>query len=149
MAYNAFGASASGSSASVMLQGAANLATRFVPGAGVTRSWDPWSAYPARMVQVIIDNMMTIELLLQAATLPGGSRSWRDIAVKHAQTTALNHIRYDASVNYYHAKIEAIINHVRADGSTFHRVIYDSTSGKVLQAGTHQGFSDSSCCKSE
>ena len=69
----------------VLARGADKLAARFVPEAGVIRSWDwgPWN------IPVIIDNMMNLELL----------KVWGhgDIANKHAVTTIKNHFREDGS----------------------------------------------------
>ena len=66
--------------------GADILASRFLPEAGVIRSWNwgPWN------IPVIIDNMMNLELL----------KAWGhgDIADKHAVTTAQNHFREDGTV---------------------------------------------------
>lgn len=103
----------------VLLAGAASLSTRFSPTVGAIKSWDKsrWS-YP-----VIIDNMMNLELLLWAADASGTPR-YREIAIAHANTT-LEH-------------------QFRPDGSTFHVVDYDPTSGVVLSRTTHQGAADGS-----
>ena len=69
----------------VLARGADKLAARFVPEAGVIRSWDwgPWN------IPVIIDNMMNLELL------KFGGHS--DIADKHTVTTIQNHFREDGT----------------------------------------------------
>ena len=69
----------------VLARGAEILAARFVPEAGVIRSWNwgPWN------IPVIIDNMMNLELLMDY-----GDRS---VAEKHALTTAKNHFRDDGT----------------------------------------------------
>ena len=68
----------------VLARGADKLAARFVPEAGVIRSWN-WGAWN---IPVIIDNMMNLELL-----------KWGDwkIADKHAVTTIQNHFREDGT----------------------------------------------------
>jgi hypothetical protein len=77
---------------SVLTRGAAALASRFLPTAGVIRSWDhgKWN-FP-----VIIDNMMNLELLMDFGD--------REVAEKHALTTMKNHFREDGTcyhlVNY-------------------------------------------------
>ena len=77
---------------SVLARGAAALASRFLPTAGVIRSWDhgTWN-FP-----VIIDNMMNLELLMDFGD--------REVAEKHALTTMKNHFREDGTcyhlVNY-------------------------------------------------
>ena len=77
---------------SVLTRGAAALASRFLPTAGVIRSWDhgKWN-FP-----VIIDNMMNLELLMDYGD--------REVAEKHALTTMKNHFREDGTcyhlVNY-------------------------------------------------
>ena len=103
----------------VILQAAATLSGRFNPVVGCIKSWDnrKW-VYP-----VIVDNMMNLELLFWAAE-HGGPKSLRDIAIKHAETT--------------------MKNHVRADGSTYHVLSYDTTNGAILVRNTHQGYADES-----
>ena len=95
----------------VLAHGADKLAARFVPEAGVIRSWNGarWN-YP-----VIIDNMMNLELLMQYGD--------REVAEKHALTTAKNHFR--------------------EDGTTFHLVDY-ADDGSVLGQQTVQGYADDS-----
>jgi len=70
----------------VLSRGAAKLAARFVPEAGVIRSWNwgPWN------IPVIIDNMMNLELL------DTGGQYW-EITEKHALTTLKNHFREDGT----------------------------------------------------
>jgi hypothetical protein len=103
----------------VILQTAQTLTTRFNPTVGCIRSWDhgKW-AYP-----VIVDNMMNLELLLWAAE-NGGTPRMREIAVSHAERT--------------------MKNHVRPDGSTYHVLDYDTTSGAVTARVTHQGYANES-----
>jgi hypothetical protein len=100
----------------VLLRAAATLSGRFNERVGCIRSWDfgKWS-YP-----VIIDNMMNLELLFWASSASGDPQ-FRDIAVRHAQTT--------------------LKNHFREDGSSFHVVSYDPKTGAVEERGTHQGLS--------
>ncbi|MBQ1745751.1 MAG: glucuronyl hydrolase, partial [Muribaculaceae bacterium] len=76
----------------ILEKGAGKLASRFLPTAGVIRSWDhgKWN-FP-----VIIDNMMNLELLMDYGD--------REVAEKHALTTMKNHFREDGTcyhlVNY-------------------------------------------------
>src|SRR5581483_11432740 len=105
---------------SVLLNGAKSLSTRFSPAVGSLQSWDArngW-AFP-----VIIDNMMNLELLLWAAR-EGPAERYRDLAIRHADTT--------------------LQNHFRADGSSFHVVDYDPKDGHVVTRVTHQGSADGS-----
>ncbi|KAH9961073.1 d-4,5 unsaturated-glucuronyl hydrolase-like protein [Russula dissimulans] len=99
---------------------AAALAARFSPVVGCTRSWD--TANPTDF-QVIIDNMMNLEVLFSAADITGND-TLRQIAISHADKT--------------------MINHVRADGSSFHLVEYNATTGAVIEKRTAQGYSNSS-----
>ena len=69
----------------MLRRGAETLAARFVPEAGVIRSWN-WGEWN---IPVIIDNMMNLELLMDY-----GDRS---VAEKHALTTARNHFREDGT----------------------------------------------------
>lgn len=96
------------------------LADRFNPVVGATRSWN--TADPTNF-QVIIDNMMNLELLFHAEALTGNS-TLRQIATTHAYTTMKNHIR--------------------PDGSTWHVIEYNSTTGAVIKKRTAQGYSDDS-----
>ena len=104
----------------VILRTAHTLMTRYHPAIGCIKSWD-WSTtwrYP-----VIIDNMMNLELLFWSAE-NGGSPDMRAAAMSHATNTMLNH--------------------VRPDGSTYHVVNYDTTSGGVIARFTHQGYTNES-----
>ena len=95
----------------ILTKGAEKLAARFVPEAGVIRSWN-WGAWN---IPVIIDNMMNLELLMEYGD--------REVAEKHALTTARNHFR--------------------EDGTTFHLVDY-ADDGTVLGRQTVQGYADDS-----
>ena len=95
----------------ILRKGAVKLAARFIPSAGVIRSWN-WGEWN---IPVIIDNMMNLELLMVYGD--------REVAEKHALTTARNHFR--------------------EDGTTFHLVDYDDD-GTVLGKQTVQGFADES-----
>jgi unsaturated chondroitin disaccharide hydrolase len=98
----------------VGLAAAASLASRFNPVVGATRSW----GRRGRRFTVIVDNLVNIQLLLWGAR-HGGPESWREIARRHALT--------------------AVRDHVRPDGSTFHVVDYDASTGRVLRKRTKQG----------
>ena len=69
----------------VLRRGADTLAARFVPAAGVIRSWD-WGGWN---IPVIIDNMMNLELLMEY-----GDRKTAEI---HALATIRNHFREDGT----------------------------------------------------
>lgn len=105
----------------VIVQAAKTLATRFNATTGTLRSWDhskeKWD-FP-----VIIDNMMNLELLFEAAKLSGDTSLSR-IAVSHANTTMKNHFR--------------------TDFSSYHVVDYDSLTGNVRKKTTHQGYANES-----
>lgn len=103
----------------IMLAGAASLATRFDPEIGLIKSWDEFKGfhYP-----VIIDNMMNLEFLLWAAKA-SGNKKFRDISIAHANNT--------------------LRNHFRKDHSSYHVVCYDGQ-GKVLAKKTNQGAADES-----
>ncbi|KAI0691019.1 glycoside hydrolase family 88 protein [Cytidiella melzeri] len=99
---------------------ASELAVRFNPIVGCTRSWD--TSDPTDF-QVIIDNMMNLEVLFQSANLTG-NHTLIDIATSHADKT--------------------MVNHIRPDGSSFHVVDYNSTTGAVISRHTSQGYADNS-----
>ncbi len=87
---NAYRLSPNDTIPAVLKETADNLIGRFDPEIGCIRSWDfgPWN-FP-----VIIDNMMNLELLFTVSKLTGDSR-YRDVAVRHANTTMHNHFRDD------------------------------------------------------
>jgi unsaturated chondroitin disaccharide hydrolase len=103
----------------VLLDAAASLATRFNATVGATRSW----SFGSWMFPVIIDNMMNLELLFRASAL-GGDARFAQMASTHALTTRTNHFR--------------------ADGSSYHLVDYNPTTGAVVRRQTEQGLADES-----
>ncbi len=115
---NAMRLSPSDTVKAVLIEAADNLASRFDPEIGCIRSWDfgTWN-FP-----VIIDNMMNLELLFYASRLSGNPR-YRDIAVRHANKTMLNHFRDDFT--------------------SYHVVSYNSD-GTIESRGTYQGRNDDS-----
>lgn len=102
----------------VIIETADNLLARFNPTIGCIRSWDfgDWN-FP-----VIIDNMMNLDLLFNASRLTGDSKYY-DAAIKHAQTT--------------------LVNHYRPDHTSYHVVSYNND-GTVERKQTHQGKNDES-----
>lgn len=104
----------------ILLNGAKSLSTRFNPNVGSLQSWDARNGWD---FPVIIDNMMNLELLMWAAR-EGHADRYRDIALRHADTT--------------------VKNHFRPDGSSVHVVDYDPATGRVETRVTHQGASDDS-----
>lgn len=106
---------AASSDRAVIRRGAAALASRWVPSAEAIRSWDG----PSGQVTVIVDSLMNLELLYAA-----GDPTQRDLATRHALTVA-QHL-------------------VRRNGSTFHVVRLDETTGRRVWRGTVQGLSDTS-----
>ena len=103
----------------VMIQTADNLISRFDSKTQTIRSWDfgKWQ-YP-----VIIDNMMNLELLFWAGEQTKNPK-YRDVAIRHANTT--------------------MKNHYRANYSSYHVVDYDTITGGVKAKGTFQGYADES-----
>lgn len=99
-------------------EAAAMLATRFSPVAQTIRSWNSSEEY-----KVIIDNMMNLELLEEAARLTG-TDSLSAIARTHADAT--------------------IRNHFRSDGTSYHLVCYDEADGSISRKATFQGYADES-----
>ncbi|KAE9395807.1 d-4,5 unsaturated-glucuronyl hydrolase-like protein [Gymnopus androsaceus JB14] len=97
---------------------ATDLAARFNPIVGCTRSWN--TADPTDFT-VIIDNMMNLEVLWASYALTR-NETLKYIANTHATTT--------------------MINHFREDGSTWHVVEYNSTTGDVIRKRTSQGYAN-------
>jgi rhamnogalacturonyl hydrolase YesR len=106
----------------VIQQAAHSLATRFFPLSGVLRSWNNGPGDQGE-VKVIADNMMNLELLFKAADL-SGNLTLRDMAISHANKTHEEHFR--------------------PDGSTFHVVAFNETTGEVRRKYNHQGLRDNS-----
>jgi len=106
----------------VIVNAGKSLSTRFKKTVGCTRSW----SHPESLkwqFPVIIDNMMNLELLINAAHLCGDKKLY-EIAVSHANTT--------------------LKNHFRKDFSSYHVVSYDSITGLVEERCTAQGYNDES-----
>lgn len=104
----------------LIIDAAASLSKRFSPKTGLIRSW---GKIGDSGFVVIIDNMMNLELLFEAAKLSGDS-SFYKIAVSHADKT--------------------LENHFRANGSSYHVVEYNTATGAVKEKRTAQGFANSS-----
>ncbi len=105
----------------IIVKSAQTLISRFNPKIGAIRSWNHSKElfdYP-----VIIDNMLNLELLFEASKISGDS-TFRNIAIKHANTT--------------------LKNHFRKDNSCYHVVDYDTVSHGVRKKATFQGFKDES-----
>lgn len=103
----------------VILQAAESLITRFNPKVGCIRSWD----FGTWQFPVIIDNMMNLEMLFWASKVSGDAK-YKDIAIQHANTTLLNHFR--------------------ANMSSYHLVDYDAITGMPIKKQTYQGLNDES-----
>lgn len=114
----------------VLAQMSLNLASRFVPPAGVIRSWNTNNdSYGQRgshedSVLVIIDNMMNLALLARSASTYTQNQTLLDIAISHANKTREHHIR--------------------PDGSSFHVCDYSGTTGELYLCRTAQGLADDS-----
>jgi rhamnogalacturonyl hydrolase YesR len=105
----------------IIVKSAQTLISRFNPKIGAIRSWDHSKElfdYP-----VIIDNMLNLELLFEASKITGDP-TFKNIAIKHANTT--------------------LKNHFRKDNSCYHVVDYDTISHGVRKKATFQGFNDES-----
>lgn len=93
---------------SVLLQAAQSLSNRFNTIVGCLADDQTLTPPP---FEVIMDTMMNSELLYVAQDL-GGDINLVNIALSHAGRT--------------------VTNHIRADGSTFHRVMYNATDSSVM-----------------
>jgi len=110
----------------ILVQSAKSLCTRYNPTTGSIKSWNKfvsWHGNKTYHFPVIIDNMMNLELLFFASRQTGDPQ-YRNIAIKHAETTMKNQIRDDYS--------------------SFHVVCYDTLTGKVEGRETAQGYADNS-----
>lgn len=105
----------------ILMNSARSLSSRFNPKVGCIRSWG--SSNDTSAFRVIIDNMMNLELLFWA-TMESKDSSFYKIAITHANTT--------------------LKNHFRKDYSSYHVVVYDPQTGKVIKKQTAQGAADES-----
>ncbi len=103
----------------IIITASNTLCARFNPTVGCIRSWDhgEWE-FP-----VIIDNMMNLEMLFWATKVTGDHK-YRNIAIRHAETT--------------------LENHFREDGSSYHVIDYNPRTGEIQARQTAQGYSDES-----
>lgn len=99
------------------LYAASILASKYNPAGQFIRAWN-WDPCVA-----IIDCMMNIPLLYWASDEIGDSR-FKQIAMKHADTT--------------------MQNHVRPDGSVKHIVHYDADTGEYIKCVGGQGYNENS-----
>lgn len=110
----------------VLIDAGNSLITRFNEEVGCIQSWDVdkgWQSKRGWSFPVIIDNMMNLEMLFELSRLTGDEK-YKEIAIRHANTT--------------------LTNHFRPDNSSYHVIDYDSTTGKVRKKETAQGFSHES-----
>lgn len=102
----------------VLLAAARSLATRYNARVGMVRTLNTPSDF-----YVYNDTMINIGLLFWGAD-HGGPSSWRTMAASHARRTIADFLRFD--------------------GSSYHYVAYDETTGAVLKKGQGQGAFDES-----
>ncbi|MGM9737254.1 MAG: glycoside hydrolase family 88 protein [Candidatus Cryptobacteroides sp.] len=102
---------------------ARKLAARYSPVTGVIRSWDSVRKGRDWKYPVIIDNMMNLEHLYNAAII-SGEDSLKAVAEAHANTT--------------------MANHFRPDYTSWHLVDYDPETGEVRHKETVQGLNNES-----
>ncbi|MCT4601623.1 MAG: glycoside hydrolase family 88 protein [Marinifilum sp.] len=107
----------------VLIESANSLISRFNPKVGTIKSWSNELHPQWKQHITIIDNMLNLELLFWASKETGDAK-YRDIAVKHAETTMQHHFRDDFS--------------------SYHVVEYDENTGKIRNKNTSQGFADES-----
>ena len=102
----------------VMRETADNLCGRFNNSIGCIRSWNfgSWN-FP-----VIIDNMMNLDLLFTVSNFSKDNK-YKDVALRHANTTMKNHFR--------------------PDYTSWHVVSYNND-GTIQRKQTHQGKNDDS-----
>jgi unsaturated chondroitin disaccharide hydrolase len=110
----------------ILIESANSLASRFNAKTGCIKSWNyrkSWDGKREWFYPVIIDNMMNLELLFFASKETGLAK-YREIAIRHAETT--------------------LKNQFRPNFSTYHVVNYDTISGLATDRGTSQGYTDAS-----
>jgi unsaturated chondroitin disaccharide hydrolase len=106
---------------------ARSLATRYSPTVHAIKSWDTEGDDDKRgqwRYPVIVDNLMNLDMLYQAAAQPGGDPQWATVATEHARTASRTN--------------------QRPDGSTAHVALFDPATGAFLGQETWQGLSPTS-----
>ena len=123
--YNAYKVTHDSTYQTIIVNAAKSLLTRYNESVGLVRCWDAtdWSnrfylTYPAN-----IDNMLNLELLINATRFSGDSTFYH-IAIGHADST--------------------MKHHYRSDYSAYHVVDFNPQDGKVMKKVTAQGYSDES-----
>ena len=109
----------------ILVESARSLCTRFNEKIGCIESWNyrkAWNGKDEWFYPVIIDNMMNLDLLFYVNHLTNDSK-YKEVALRHAETTMKNHFRNDHS--------------------SYHVVSYNSD-GSVEMKCTHQGKNDDS-----
>jgi unsaturated chondroitin disaccharide hydrolase len=107
----------------IILKTADSLATLFDPRVGTILSWPREVKNRNWPHNTIMDNMINLEMLFWASK-NGGRHALYDIAVSHADKTMQNQFR--------------------PDFTSYHVAVYDTLTGNLLKAVTHQGYSDQS-----
>ena len=107
----------------VIVQTAKSLITRFNPTVGCIRTWDKSELRKGSDFLVNVDNMLNLELLIDAFKISKDSLFLK-IAIQHADKT--------------------LKNQFRSDNSSFHVVDYNSSTGEVRSKKTGQGYADNS-----
>jgi len=107
----------------IILKTADTLATLFDPRVGTILSWPREVKNRNWPHNTIMDNMMNLEMLFWASK-NGGSHELYDIAVSHADKTMQCQFR--------------------PDYTSCHVAVYDTLTGNLIKAVTHQGYSDES-----
>jgi len=100
----------------IIVNTAITLSERYSPIVRCTRSWDSKEGF-----LVIIDNMMNLEVLFEAANQTNNQTLY-NMAWQHTNRT--------------------MYEHFRADNSTFHVIEYNETDGSVIRKYTAQGYAD-------
>ena len=102
-----------------------SLCKRFKPELGLIRSWGMLDE--TKDFLVIPDNMMNLELLEEAAKIPGGEKRFADVARSHATKTMAHHFRADGGT--YH-----VLNYDQRPG--FHGAVQEIRRGQGLSCET-------------
>lgn len=128
-----------------IIRAARSLSTRYIPSAGVIRSWDLLLKKEISVtdtennVLVIIDSLCNLDLLFYASAHGGAAeRHLADIAAKHARALIRTHLRPETATT------------LAKDGycgtlySTCHVANVDPSSGEVKWRWTAQGYTNES-----
>lgn len=107
-----------------VIQASRTLTRRFNQRGGYFQAWGPLDGTFEQRGRAIIDTMMNLDMMFWATKMTGEAQ-FAEMAVTHARTARLRH--------------------VRPDGTSSHVTDFNPETGAFIKQDTHQGLSATSC----